>query len=84
MALAELRELRSKLDELLEKRFIQPSISPWGAPMLFAKKKDGTFRLCIDYRKLNRVTIKNKYPLPRIDDLFDQLEGLCVYSKIDL
>ena len=68
----------------MDKGFIRPSTSPWGAPVLIAKKKDKTFRLCIDYRQLNRVTIKNRYPLPRIDDLFDQLRGARVYSKIDL
>ena len=68
----------------MDKGFIRPSTSPWGAPVLFAKKKDKTLRLCIDYRQLNRVTIKNRYPLPRIDDLFDQLRGARVYSKIDL
>ena len=70
--------------ELLDKGFIRPSASPWGAPILFVKKKDGSMRLCIDYHELNRVTIKNKYPLPRIDDLFDQLQGAQVFSKIDL
>ena len=84
MAPAELRELKIQLQELVEKGFIQPSISPWGAPVLFVRKKDGTLRLCIDYRQLNRVTIKNRYPLPRIDDLFDQLRGARVFSKIDL
>ncbi|KAM2307855.1 hypothetical protein ACFX1S_030150 [Malus domestica] len=84
MAPAELRELKIQLQELLDKGFIQPSSSPWGAPVLFVRKKDGTLRLCIDYRQLNRVTIKNCYPLPRIDDLFDQLKGACVFSKIDL
>ena len=84
MAPSELRELKVQLQELLEKGFIQPSVSPWGAPVLFVKKKDGTMRLCIDYRQLNQVTVKNKYPLPRIDDLFDQLQGACVFSKIDL
>ena len=84
MAPAELRELKAQLEELLSKGFIRPSISPWGAPVLFLKKKDGSLRLCIDYRKLNRVTIRNKYPLPRIDELFDQLQGSRVYSKIDL
>ena len=68
----------------MDKGFIRPSTSPWGAPVLFAKKKDKTLRLCIDYRQLNRVTIKNRYPLSRIDDLFDQLRGARVYSKIDL
>ena len=84
MAPVELHELRVQLQELLDKGFITPSTSPWGAPVLFAKKKDKTLRLCIDYRQLNRVTIKNRYPLPRIDDLFDQLRGARVYSKIDL
>ena len=84
MAPVELQELRVQLQELLDKGFIRPSTSPWGAPVLFAKKKDKTLRLCIDYRQLNRVTIKNRYPLPRIDDLFDQLRGVRVYSKIDL
>ncbi|GJV27227.1 putative reverse transcriptase domain-containing protein [Tanacetum coccineum] len=64
--------------------FIRPSTSPWGAPVLFVKKKDGSFRMCIDYRKLNKITVKNRYPLPRIDDLFDQLQGSSVYLKIDL
>ena len=76
--------LTVQIQGLLDKGFIRPSTSPWGAPILFAKKKDKTFRLCIDYRQLNRVTIKNRYPLPRIDDLFDQLRGTRVYSKIDL
>ncbi|KAJ3690328.1 hypothetical protein LUZ61_019492 [Rhynchospora tenuis] len=84
MAPAELKELKTQLEEMLEKGFIRPSTSPWGAPVLFVRKKDGTLRLCIDYRDLNKVTIKNKYPLPRIDDLFDQLQGSSVYSKIDL
>ena len=73
MAPTELKELKEQLQELLDKGFIRPSTSPWGAPVLFVKKKDGTLRLCINYRELNKVTIKNKYPLPRIDDLFDQL-----------
>ena len=84
MAPVELQELRVQLQELLNKGFIRPSTSPWGAPVLFAKKKDKTLQLCIDYKQLNRVTIKNRYPLPRIDDLFDQLRGARVYSKIDL
>ena len=84
MAPAELRELKAQLEEFLSKGFIRPSISPWGAPVLFVKKKDGSLRLCIDYRQLNRVTIRNQYPLPRIDELFDQLQGSRVYSKIDL
>ena len=75
MAPIELQELKVKLQELLDKGFIRPSTSPWGAAVLFAKKKDKTLRLCIDYRLLNRVTIKNQYPLSRIDDLFDQLRG---------
>ena len=75
MAPVELQELRVQLQELLDKGFIRPSTSPWGTPVLFAKKKDKTLRLCIDYRQLNRVTIKNRYPLPRIDDLFNQLRG---------
>lgn len=70
MVLAELRELKEQLQELLDKGFIRPSVSPWGAPMLFVKK-DGSLRMCIDYRRLNQVTIKNKYPLPRIGELFD-------------
>ncbi|GKV42221.1 hypothetical protein SLEP1_g49653 [Rubroshorea leprosula] len=84
MALAELKELKVQLEELLEKGFICPSVSPWGAPVLFVKKKDGSIRLCIDYWELNKVTVKNRYPLPRIDDLFDQLKGAQVFSKIDL
>ena len=84
MALVELQELRVQLQELLDKGFIRPSTSPWGAPVLFAKKKGKTLRLCIDYRQLNKVMIQNRYPLPRIDDLFDQLRGERVYFKIDL
>ena len=80
----ELKELKTQLEELLNKGFICPSTSPWEALVLFVKKKDDTLRLCIDYRKLNRVTVKNKYPLPRIDDLFDQLKGVKYFSKIDL
>ena len=75
MALAKLRELKAQLEEFLSKGFIRTSISPWGAPVLFMKKKYGSLRLCIDYRQLNRVTIHNQYPLPRIDELFDQLQG---------
>ncbi|GKA54547.1 putative reverse transcriptase domain-containing protein [Tanacetum coccineum] len=81
---SEMKELSKQLQELSEKGFIRPSSSPWGAPVLFVKKKDGSFRMCIDYRELNKLTIKNRYPLPRIDDLFDQLQGSSVYSKIDL
>ena len=84
MAPLELKELKLQLQELLEKGFIRPSVSPWGAPMLFVKKKDGTLRLCIDYRQLYKLTVKNKYPLPIIDDLFDQLKGASIFSKIDL
>ena len=84
MAPAELKELKDQLQDLLSKGFIRPSVSPWGAPVLFVKKKDGTMRMCIDYRQLNKVTVKNKYPLPRIDDLFDQLQGASLFSKIDL
>ncbi|GJV74140.1 putative reverse transcriptase domain-containing protein [Tanacetum coccineum] len=77
-------ELSTQLQELSDRGFIRPSSSPWGAPVLFVKKKDGSFRMCIDYRELNKLTVKNRYPLPRIDDLFDQLQGSRVYSKIDL
>ncbi|KAL6322061.1 hypothetical protein AAG906_003461 [Vitis piasezkii] len=84
MAPMELKEFKIQLQELLDKGFIRPSVSPWGALVLFVKKKDGSMRLCIDYRELNKVTVRNKYPLPRIDDLFDQLQGACVFSKIDL
>ncbi|KAI3685833.1 hypothetical protein L6452_35093 [Arctium lappa] len=79
-----MKEMMMQLQELLEKGFIRPSSSPWGAPVLFVKKKDGSMRMCIDYRELNKVTVKNKYPLPRIDDLFDQLQGAGCFSKIDL
>ncbi|GJY49451.1 putative reverse transcriptase domain-containing protein [Tanacetum coccineum] len=79
-----MKELSDQLQKLFEKGFIRPSSSPWGALVLFVKKKDGTFRMCIDYRELNKLTIKNRYPLPRIDDLFDQLQGSSVYSKINL
>jgi hypothetical protein len=84
MSTPELVELKLQLKEMMDKGYIQPSVSPWGAPVLFVKKKDGTLQLCIDYRQLNKVTIKNKYPLPRIDDLFDQLGGASIFSKIDL
>nr|GEX35217.1 putative reverse transcriptase domain-containing protein [Tanacetum cinerariifolium] len=81
---SEMKELAKQLQELSEKGFICPSSSPWGAPLLFVKKKDGSFRMCIDYRELKKLTVKNHYPLPRIDNLFDQLQGSSVYSKIDL
>jgi hypothetical protein len=84
MAPTELKELKQQLQELLDRGFIRPSVSPWGAPVLFVRKKDGSMRLRIDYHELNRVTIKNKYPLPRIGDLFDQLKEATVFSKIDL
>ncbi|GJT44534.1 putative reverse transcriptase domain-containing protein [Tanacetum coccineum] len=84
LAPSEMKELSVQLQELLDKGFIHPSSSPWGAPILFVKKKDGSFRMCIDYRELNKLIVKNRYPLSRIDDLFDQLQGSSVYSKIDL
>ncbi|KAD7116743.1 hypothetical protein E3N88_04011 [Mikania micrantha] len=84
LAPSEMQELASQLQELSDKGFIRPSSSPWGAPVLFVKKKDGSFRMCIDFRELNKLTIKNRYPLPRIDDLFDQLQGATCFSKIDL
>nr|GFB13412.1 retrotransposable element Tf2 [Tanacetum cinerariifolium] len=79
-----MKELSDQLKELSDKGFVRPSSSPWGAPVLFVKKKDGSFRMCIDYRELNKLPMKNRYPLPRIDDLFDQLQGSSVYPKIDL
>ena len=84
MAPLELKELKVQMEELVSKGFVRPSTSPWGAPVLFVKKKDGSLRLCIDYKELNKVTIRNQYPLPQIDDLFDQLQGARVFSKIDL
>ncbi|GKD96896.1 putative reverse transcriptase domain-containing protein, partial [Tanacetum coccineum] len=84
LAPSEMKELSEQLQELSDKGFIRPSSSPWGAPVLFVKKKDGSFRMCIDYRELNKLTVKNRYPLPRIDDLFDQLQGSSAYSKIDM
>ncbi|GJZ66139.1 putative reverse transcriptase domain-containing protein [Tanacetum coccineum] len=84
LAPSKMKELSEQLKELSEKGFIRPSSLPWGAPVMFVKKKDGSFRMCIDYRELNKLTVKNRYPLPRIDDLFDQLQGSSVYSKIDL
>jgi hypothetical protein len=84
MSTPDLVELKFQLREMMDKGYIRPSVSPWGAPVLFVEKKEDTLRLCIDYRQLNKVTIKNKYPLPRIDDLFDQLGGASIFSKIDL
>nr|GEY50581.1 reverse transcriptase domain-containing protein [Tanacetum cinerariifolium] len=84
LAPSEMKELSDQLKELADKGFIRPSSSPWGDPVLFVKKKDGSFQMCIDYRELNKLTVKNCYPLTRIDDLFDQLQGSSVYSKIDL
>jgi hypothetical protein len=84
MAANQLAELKEQLQDLLDKGYIHPSTSPWGAPIIFVPNKDGTQRMCVDYHSLNEVTIKNKYRLPRIDDLFDQLNGACVFSKIDL
>jgi hypothetical protein len=84
MTASELCELQMQLKELLDLGLIRPSVSPWGAPVIFVKKKDGSLRLCIDYRDLNRATVKNRYPMLRIDDLFDQMKGAAVFSKIDL
>ncbi len=84
MSTLEMDELKKQLEELLKKGFIRPSVSSWEAPVLFMKQEDGTFRLCINYKRLNAVTIKNKYPLPKIDDLFDRRKGAKVFSRIDL
>nr|GFB20603.1 putative reverse transcriptase domain-containing protein [Tanacetum cinerariifolium] len=84
LAPSEMKELSEQLKELSDKGFIRPSSSPWGAPVLFVKKRDGSFRMCIDYQELNKLTVNNRYPLPRIDNLFDQLQGSSIYSKIDL
>jgi hypothetical protein len=84
MSIEELKELKKQLTELQEVGYIRPSSSPWGAPVLFVQKKDGSQRMCVDYRSLNDVTVRNKYPLPRIEDLFDQMRGARVFSKIDL
>jgi hypothetical protein len=84
MSLPELTKLKIQLQELLDKEYIRPSVSSWDALVLFVKKKDGTLRLCIDYRQLNKVTIKNKYPLPRINDMSDQVRGANIFSKLDL
>ena len=80
----EMQELSSELQELLGKQFIRPSSSQWGAPILFIRNKDGSHRMCIDYQELNKLMVKNDYPLPRIDDIFDQLQGAAWFSKIDL
>jgi hypothetical protein len=84
MVANQLAELKEQLQELLDNGYIRPSALPWGAPVIFVLKKDGTQRMCVDFRSLNEVTTKNKYPLPRIDDLFDQQKGACVFTKIDL
>jgi len=84
MTVIDLAELKEQIRELLDKGYIKPSASPWGSPVLFMKKKDGTMRMCIDYHYLNAASIKSKYPLPRIEDLFDQLKGAKFFSKIDL
>ena len=84
MNILELNEIKSQLKELIDKKYIRTSVSPYGAPVIFVKKKDGTLRLCIDYHQLNKMTIKNRYLLPRINDLFDQLRGATMFSKIDL
>ena len=84
MAPLELKELKVQMEEHVSKGFVRPTTSPWGAPVLFVKKKDGSLRLCIDYRELDKVTTRIQYPLPRIDDLFDKLQGAMVFSKIDL
>jgi hypothetical protein len=84
VSVPELVELKKQIEELSEKGYIRPSTSPWVAPVLFVEKKDVTRRMCINYRAINEVTIKNKYPLPKIEDLFDQLRGVSVFSKIDL
>ena len=84
MASTKLKELKTQLHELLNKGFIQPSVSPWGEQVLFVKKKDGPLRMCIDYQQINKVVVKNKYPLSGIEDLFYQLKGVSVFSKIDL
>lgn len=84
MFASELSELKKQMEELLENRFVRPSVSPWSVPILLVRKKDGSMRLCVDYRQLNKITIKNKYPLPRIYDLMDQLVSARVFNKIKL
>ena len=83
MSIPELTDLKIHLQELLDKCYVRPNVSPWGAPVLFVKKRDGTLRLCIDYRQLNKVTIKNKYSLPQINDILDQVGGVKIFSKLD-
>lgn len=84
MSASVLVRLKIQLEDMLEKKFVRPSVSPWRALVLLMKKKDGSMRLCVDHRQLNKVTIKNKYPLPSVEDLMDRLVGACVFSKIDL
>ena len=84
MNILEMNELKLQLQELINKNYVRPSVSPWGAAIIFVKNKKGTLRICIDYRQINKITIKNRYPLPRIDDLFDQIHGATIFSKIDL
>jgi hypothetical protein len=84
LSLAEQNELKSQIELLLEKGLIRPSVSPWGAPVLFAPKKDGGLRMCLDYRALNKLTVKEKCPIPRVDELFDRLHGATHFSNIDL
>jgi hypothetical protein len=84
MSTPELKVLQMKLEELLKRGYIRPSVSPWGAPVLFVKKNDGTLRLCIEFRQLNKVNVKNNYPFPRIDDLFDQMRDEKIFSKINI
>ena len=84
MSILELTKWRIQLQELLDKGYIRPSVPPWRAPVLFVKKKDGTFRMCIDYKQLNNIIVKNKYPLPRINDMFDDINKAKIFSKIDL
>jgi hypothetical protein len=84
MSTNQLAKLKEQLQELLDKGYIHPSPSPWGAPIIFVPQKDGTLRMCVDYHSINEVTVKNMYPLSRIDDLFDQLKGACVFPKINL
>jgi hypothetical protein len=84
MLTPELQDLKMKLKEFLDLKLLHPSVSPWGAPVIFIQKKDGSWRLCLHYHQLNKATIKNPYPLPRIDDLFDQIKGTMVFSKIEL